>query len=156
MPKAQLFFNLIDSSYFLQHGGCPLWSAWLLVAAAARWVGGEEGLGIGREGHDATLGEGEESVALDGLDDGHRVPHLLPRITVVCHIHLLDGVTVGPVDVGNDLIGEVLHLLPHLHGREDHVNILRPEVEERVREFHALLEVEVGLVCHIEDASHEV
>ena len=41
-----LFLNFIESPYFLQHGGCPLRGAGLLVAAVARRLGSEECLSV--------------------------------------------------------------------------------------------------------------
>ncbi len=87
---------LVHLADFLQHVGIPRRVAGILIPAVARSIGVEDGLRIVRQCHEATLRELEGYVALHGIDHRHRVPHLLSRIAVAFHIHLLQGVHVRP------------------------------------------------------------
>ena len=90
------------------------------------------------------------------MNDGHRIPHLLPCVAVASHVDLLDGVDIGPRDVTDDLLGLILNALPHLHRRENHFNLLRPEAEKGLGKGDALSKVEVWLDGVAEHAAHDV
>ena len=87
---------LVHVADFLQHGGAPGVVAGYLYTAVARGRKGEVGRPVVVEHHVAALSQREEAVALHGVDDGQRVPHLLAGVAVAGHIDLLDGVIVGP------------------------------------------------------------
>ena len=75
----------------------------------------KRGYKLGSEGDDAALRKQERSVALYGMDEGHRIPHLLSRVAVIIHINLLDGMNVGPIDVAEYTCHDIegFHLLTH-------------------------------------------
>ena len=52
---------------------------------------------------------------------------------------------VGPRDVGNNLPWRIFHVLPYLHRREHHIDLLRPVLEEGLGERDALGKVEIRL-----------
>ena len=114
---------LVHVADFLQHGGTPGIIARYLDAAVTCGRRGEDGRTVVIKHHGAALGHREESVALHGVDDGQRVPHLLTGVAVAYHIDLLDA---------------------SLHGVEDDIDIGGPEAEESLGKVHALKEVVVG------------
>ena len=135
---------LVHVADFLQHGGAPGIVARYLDAAVACGRRGEDGRTVVIKHHGAALGQREETVALHGVDDGQRVPHLLTGVAVAYHIYLLDGMLVSPRNVCYDLLRQVLYAVASLHGVEDDIDIGGPEAEESLGKVHALKEVVVG------------
>ena len=112
--------------------------------------------GIRMEGDDTPRREIEKLIALHGIDDGHRVPHLLTCVAVIVQVDLLDGMNVGPRDVADDLLRNIFHGVAHFAGRERHGHVVGPE-EEKVRcKLDALPEVVVGFYGFAKHAAHQV
>ena len=82
---------LVHVADFLQHGGAPGIVARYLDAAVACGRRGEDGRTVVIKHHGAALGQREETVALHGVDDGQRVPHLLTGVAFAGHSrHFVD------------------------------------------------------------------
>ena len=98
----------------------------------------------------------EVIVAFDGIDDGKGIPHFLSCIAVAIEVNLLDGVTVGPRDVGDDQFGKVFDALSHFAGGVDHIDIGGPETYKGLGERYALTEIVACFVGCAEDAALDV
>ena len=128
----------------------------LLITVTPSGVGYESGCGIRMEGDDTPRREIEKLIALHGIDDGHRVPHLLTCVAVIVQVDLLDGMNVSPRDVADDLFRNIFHGVAHFAGRERHGYVVGPK-DEKVRcKLDALSEVVVGFYDIAKHAAHHV
>ena len=141
---------------FLENRIRPEAVAGYLVAAVASGQGSETGDGAVVDADGAALGEDEVPVAFDGVDDGEGIPHLLTCVAVAAEIDLLDGVAVGPRDVGNDQFGKVFDALSHFAGGVNHIDIGGPETYKGLGERYALAEIVACFVGCAEDAALDV
>ena len=67
-----------------------------LIAAVSFRRGGKLCDGVLGNAHLTPSGQREETIPFNGMDDGHRIPHLLAGIAFTCEIYLFDGVDVSP------------------------------------------------------------
>ena len=144
-------------SYVLQQFVAPFGVAGQLVAGVAFGVGGEDGFAGRGEAHPAALRHLVDGlVALNGVDDGQGVPHLLELVLDEELVDPLDGVHVGPAQVFDDLLGGIVERVAHLAGREAEVDVLGQQFEEFQRVVDGGCEVVVVFKRVAEHAAHEV